>query len=49
MAGEFVGKNKDFSETVSVPDGKIIKKIYGVKQKDRLLGDELWFVKTRTK
>lgn len=49
MAGEFVGKNKDFSEIVNVPDGKIIKKIYGVKQKDRFLGDELWFVKTTTK
>ena len=47
MAGEFVGRNRDFEKVTNVFDGEIFKRIKGVKQEDRFIGNELWFVKTR--
>ncbi len=49
MAGEFVGENRDFGEITNVIDGEIFKRIKGVKQENRFIGDELWFVKTMFK
>lgn len=46
MAGELVGENKDFGKITNVADGEIFKRIKGVKQKNKFIGDELWFVKT---
>lgn len=46
MAGEFVGENKDFGKIMNVADGEIFKRIKGVKQENKFIGDELWFVKT---
>ena len=46
MAGEFVGENKDFGKITDVADGEIFKRIKSVKQKNKFIGDELWFVKT---
>lgn len=46
MGGEFIGKNATYSEINSVPDGVIYKKILGIQQDDKFIGDELWFVKT---
>lgn len=46
MAGEFVGENKDFEKITNVVDGEILKRIKGVRQENKFIGDELWFVKT---
>lgn len=47
MAGEFVGRNRDFEKITNVFDGEIFKRIKEVKQEDRFVGNELWFVKTK--
>ncbi len=49
MAGEFVGENADFGKITNVVDGEIFKRIKGVKQENKFIGDELWFVKTTLK
>jgi len=46
MAGEFVGENKDFGQITNVVDGEIFKRIKGIKQENKFISDELWFVKT---
>ncbi|MFZ5932591.1 MAG: hypothetical protein ACOYT7_00680 [Patescibacteria group bacterium] len=46
LAGELVGENKDFGEITEVVDGEIFKRIENVKQENKFMGDELWFVKT---
>lgn len=46
MAGEFVGENKDFGKITNVVDGRIIRRIKGIRQENKFMGDELWFVKT---
>lgn len=46
MAGEFVGENADYSGVDNVFDGVVYKKIFGVQQDNKFIGDELWFVKT---
>jgi hypothetical protein len=49
MPGEFVGRNRDFEKITNVFDGEIFKRIKGVKQGNRFIGNELWFVKTTLK
>lgn len=49
MAGEFVGRNRDFGKISNVFDGEIFKRIKGVKQGNKFIGDELWFVTTTFK
>ena len=46
MAGEFVGENRNYSQINDVYDGVIYKKIKEVKQVNKFIGSELWFVKT---
>lgn len=46
LAGEFVGGNRKFEEIESVVDGKIFKRIKDVKQENKFIGNELWFVRT---
>jgi len=46
MAGEFVGENRDFGKITNVVDGEIFERIEGVKQENKFIGNELWFVKT---
>lgn len=46
MGGEFVGENMNFEKIDKVFDGEIVKKIKGVKQENKFLGEEFWFVRT---
>lgn len=46
MAGEFVGENKDFEKITDIADGEIFKRIKNVRQQNKFIGDELWFVRT---
>ncbi len=39
-------KNKDFGKITDVADGEIFKRIKNVRQENKFIGDELWFVKT---
>lgn len=47
LGGEFAGVSKDQSKINEVPDGQILKRITGVKQDNKFLGTELWFVRTK--
>lgn len=46
LPGEFAGISKEFEKITEVPDGVIDKKIKGIDQEDKFLGNQLWFIRT---